>query len=256
MAAVLVDGHGSFWPKRRGAVASTAVDRNVPLKTLLRWSESLSAIARTGLGFTESLYEQERFEEILKVAADIRFEADEETHDADAEDGLVQEWMTTVGKGVPGYVTPKVAVGAAVGNDKGELLLIQRADSGIWLYPTGWCDVGYSAAEVVVKEVEEETGIEVEPVRLIAVLDGLRLGFTRVPLYSLLFYCRAIGGTLQPHPLECRDVGWFTRDTMPSPIVGAERWSDTVFAALAGEHRDVLYDSVRQPMWRGDSQKI
>jgi hypothetical protein len=45
------------------------VDRNVPLKTLLRWSESLAGIARTGLGFTESLYERERFEEILKVAA-------------------------------------------------------------------------------------------------------------------------------------------------------------------------------------------
>ena len=170
------------------------MDRTVPLKTLLRWSEALSGIARTGLGFTESLYEQERFEEILKVAADIRFQADEDTAEGDAAEGLVQEWMDTVGKGVPGYVTPKVAVGAAVANDQGELLLIQRADSGIWLYPTGWCDVGYSAAEVVVKEVEEETGIEVEPVRLIAVLDGLRLGFTRVPLYSLLFYCRALGG--------------------------------------------------------------
>ena len=231
------------------------MDRTVPLKTLLRWSEALSGIARTGLGFTESLYEQERFEEILKVAADIRFQADEDTAESDAAEGLVQEWMDTVGKGVPGYVTPKVAVGAAVANDQGELLLIQRADSGIWLYPTGWCDVGYSAAEVVVKEVEEETGIEVEPVRLIAVLDGLRLGFTRVPLYSLLFYCRALGGTLQAHPLECRDVGWFTRDTLPSPLVGSERWADTVFAALGGEHRDVLYDSVRQPMWRGDPQK-
>jgi ADP-ribose pyrophosphatase YjhB (NUDIX family) len=231
------------------------VERAVPLKTLLRWSESLSAIARTGLGFTESLYEQERFEEILKVAADIRFEADEETATDDEAEGLVQEWMATVGKGVPGYVTPKVAVGAAVGNEAGELLLIQRSDSGIWLYPTGWCDVGYSAAEVVVKEVEEETGIEVEPVRLIAVLDGLRLGFTRVPLYSLLFYCRAVGGELNPHPLECRDVGWFTRDTMPSPLVGSERWADHVFAALGGEKRDVLYDSVRQPMWRGDPDK-
>jgi ADP-ribose pyrophosphatase YjhB (NUDIX family) len=229
------------------------VDRPVPLKTLLRWSESLAGIARTGLGFTESLYEQERFEEILKVAADIRVEADEDGASAEDAEGLVQEWMDTVGKGVPGYVTPKVAVGAAVSNDKGELLLIQRADSGIWLYPTGWCDVGYSAAEVVVKEVEEETGIEVEPVRLIAVLDGLRLGFTRVPLYSLLFYCRAVGGELKAHPLECRDVGWFTRDTMPTPMVGVERWGDQVFAALAGEQRDVLYDSVRQPMWRGDS---
>ena len=210
-------------------------DRSVPLKTLLRWSEALAGIARTGLGFTESLYEQERFEEILKVAADIRVEADGGSDDPDHAGGLVQEWMDTVGTGVPGYVTPKVAVGAAVGNDKGELLLIQRADSGIWLYPTGWCDVGYSAAEVVVKEVEEETGIEVEPVRLIAVLDGLRLGFTRVPLYSLLFYCRAVGGELAPHPLETRDVGWFTRDTLPQPLVGSERWGEHVFAAINGE---------------------
>ncbi|MGO9456645.1 MAG: NUDIX hydrolase N-terminal domain-containing protein [Acidimicrobiales bacterium] len=227
------------------------MDQNVPARTLLRWSESLAAIARTGLGFTESLYERERFEEILRVAADIRAVADEGVDGMEDASGLVEEWLGQVGRGVPGYVTPKVAVGAAVGNDRGELLLIQRADSGVWLYPTGWCDVGYSAAEVVVKEVQEETGIEAEPERLIAVLDGLRLGFTRVPLYSLVFYCRAVGGKLEPHPLECRDVGWFTADTLPSPLVGVERWGDHVFAALRGEHRDVLYDRVRQPMWRG-----
>ena len=256
VAAILVDGHAPFWPKGRAAVASPAVDqsddRTVPLKTLLRWSEALAGIARTGLGFTESLYEQERFEEILKVAADIRVEADGQSDEPDYAGGLVQEWMDTVGTGVPGYITPKVAVGAAVGNEAGELLLIQRADSGIWLYPTGWCDIGYSAAEVVVKEVEEETGIIAEPVRLIAVLDGLRLGMTRIPLYSLLFFCRAVGGELNPHPLETRDVGWFTRDTLPFPLVGSERWGDHVFAALNGEEREVLYDRVRQPMWRGD----
>jgi ADP-ribose pyrophosphatase YjhB (NUDIX family) len=227
------------------------VEPQVPLKTLLRWSESLAAIARTGLGFTESLYEQERFTEILHVAADIRAAADGEGELPEDAAGLVQEWLGDVGKGIPGYVTPKVAVGAAVGNDTGELLLIQRADSGVWLYPTGWCDVGYSAAEVVVKEVLEETGIESEPVRLIAVLDGLRLGFTRIPLYSLVFHCRATGGELSPHPLECRDVGWFTPETLPSPLVGVERWGEHVFAAIRGERRDVLYDRVREPLWRG-----
>jgi ADP-ribose pyrophosphatase YjhB (NUDIX family) len=230
---------------------SAAGDLGVPLKTLLRWSEALSGIARTGLAFTENLYERERFEEVLKVAADIRAETDGTDAGPDHASGLVEEWMQGVGKGVAGYVTPKVAVGAAVGNDKGELLLIQRADSGIWLYPTGWCDVGYSASEVVVKEVEEETGIIAEPVRLIAVLDGLRLGFTRVPLYSLLFYCRAVGGELSAHPLETLDVGWFTRETLPQPLVGSDRWGDHVFAAINGEHRDVLYDRVRQPTWRG-----
>jgi len=223
----------------------------VPHKVLLRWSESLSAIARTGLGFTESLYERERFEEVLRVAADIRAAAEHGFEGVEDAEGLVEEWLGQVVQGIPGYVTPKVAIGAAVGNDNGELLLIKRADSGVWLYPTGWCDVGYSAAEVAAKEVHEETGIEAEPVRLIAVLDGLRVGFTRIPLYSLIFYCRATGGSLNPHPLECSDVGWFSPDRLPTPLVGVERWGDHVFAALRGEVRDVLYDRVRRPMWRG-----
>jgi ADP-ribose pyrophosphatase YjhB (NUDIX family) len=225
---------------------------DVPHKALLRWSETLSGIARTGLGFTDSLYEKERFEEVLRVAADIRVAAEHGFEGVEDADGLVEEWLSQVVPGIPGYVTPKIAIGAAVGNDKGELLLIRRADSGVWLYPTGWCDVGYSAAEVAAKEVQEETGIEAEPVRLIAVLDGLRLGFTRIPLYSLIFYCRATGGELQPHPLECTDVGWFRPDNLPEPLVGIERWGETVFAALRGEVRDVLYDRIRRPTWRGD----
>src|ERR1700709_154390 len=105
---------------------------------LLRWAEALSGIARTGLGFTQSLYERERFEEVLRVAADIRYAAIEE-----AEAGaLYEEWIATVGSGVPGYVTPKCAVAAIVGNEAGELILTQRADSGIWPFPGGWADVG------------------------------------------------------------------------------------------------------------------
>ncbi len=232
-----------------------SVERSVPQRTLLRWSETLAGIARTGLGFTESLYERERFEEVLRVAADIAVTAESGSTAVDDAQGRVEEWLRDVGRGVPGYVTPKVAVGAAVGNDRGELLLIQRADSGVWLYPTGWCDVGYSAAEVVVKEVEEETGILAEPVRLIAVLDGLRLGMTRIPLYSLVFHCKMVGGELRAHPLECQDVGWFAPEALPSPLIGVERWGEPVFAALRGERRDVLYDRVRQPVWRGEEAR-
>ncbi len=213
---------------------------------LLRWSEALSGIARTGLGFSDNLYERERFEEVLKVAADIRVAAGMELE----AEVLVEEWLRTVGRGVPGYVTPKVAVGAVVGNDEGQILLIQRADSGVWLYPTGWADVGYSASEVAAKEVFEETGIEVEPLRLIAVLDGLRLGFTSVPLYSLVFHCRAVGGSLERHPLETRDVGWFSEDEMPSPLAGADRWRPAAFAAIRGEPIDVVFDRPRKPPWR------
>ena len=86
---------------------------------------------------TKSLYEQERFDEVLKVAAQIASAIEE----AQAET-LYDEWVTSIGEGVHGYVTPKVAVAAVVGNENGELLLTQRADSGVWLYPVGYADVG------------------------------------------------------------------------------------------------------------------
>ncbi|MBW8825519.1 MAG: NUDIX hydrolase N-terminal domain-containing protein [Acidobacteria bacterium] len=213
---------------------------------LLRWSEALAGIARTGLGFTESLYERERFEEVLKVAADIRVAAGSHF---DVDD-LVHEWQKQVGKGVAGYATPKIGVGGVVGNDKGELLLIKRADSGVWLYPTGWADVGYSPSEVVVKEVFEETGIECVPERIIGVLDNLRAGITRIPLYSLVFHCRAVGGELNPHPLECADAGWFSEDDLPSPLAGIDRWGPNAFAALRGEPVDVFFQPPRTPIWR------
>jgi ADP-ribose pyrophosphatase YjhB (NUDIX family) len=214
---------------------------------LLRWSEALAGIARTGLGFTDNPYEAERFDEILRVAADIGVAAGREY----VADELVQEWMKDVGRGVPGYQTPKVGIGAVVGNERGEILLIQRADSGIWLYPTGWADVGYSPAEVAIKEVLEETGIVCVPERLIAVIDGLRAGFSRIPLYSVVFLCRAVGGELAAHPQECSDVGWFAEDAMPQPLAGREQWA-TVFAALRGEPVDVYFDVPREPVWDGD----
>jgi ADP-ribose pyrophosphatase YjhB (NUDIX family) len=223
------------------------VDREPPSEAdLLRWSEALAGIARTGLGFSDNTYERERFEEVLAVAADIRHAAGHPYDPAQ----LVVEWMKSVGSGVPGYVTPKVAVGAVVGDDQGRLLLVKRADSGIWLYPTGWADVGYSPAEVVRKEVHEETGIECEVERLIAVFDGMRQGFSRIPLYSLVFLCRATGGTLAAHPLECADVGWFGPDELPSPLAGADRWGELAFAAIGGEVAPTFFDLPRDEPWR------
>jgi ADP-ribose pyrophosphatase YjhB (NUDIX family) len=231
-----------------GNRVAAVADRLPPTRQdLIRWAEALSGIARTGLGFTQSLYERERFEEVLAVAGDIRAAAQAE-EEFDAEH-VIEEWMKGVGQGVAGYITPKVAVGAVVYNEKDEILLVQRADSGIWLYPTGWADVGYSASEIAVKEVQEETGIACEPIRLIALLDGLRLGFTHVPLYSLVFLCRAVGGSLEAHPLETRDVGWFAEADLPEPLAGAQQWRRHAFRAIRGEDVGVLYDEPRDHPW-------
>jgi len=224
-------------------------------RDLLRWSEALAGVARTGLGFTESIYEQERFTEILEIAADMRVAAvvdrPEQTEMADQQ---IDEWLASVERGSVGYVTPKIAVGAVVGNDDGELLLIQRADSGVWLYPTGWADIGYSAAEVAVKEVREETGIECEVVNLLAIYDGLRRGFSHIPLYSLVFLCRAVGGNLNGHPLECSDLGWFAEQALPTPLANYHEWGDQAFAAIRGEQVPVIYDHPRQETWRNATE--
>ena len=219
-------------------------------RDLVRWSETLAGIARTGMGFTQNLYERERYEEVLHVAADIKAAADEALEVRREQDHFVQEWMESVGEGIPGYVTPKVAIGAIVGNDDGEILLMQRADSGIWLYPTGWADVGYSASEVAVKEVFEETGIECEPVQLLGVVDGQRMGFSRFGMYMLLFHCRATGGTLQGHPLETSGLGWFTPDALPSATAGIEWWGQMAFAAINGEQPIATFDTPRPDVWR------
>src|SRR5688500_16649313 len=218
----------------------------VTAQDLLRWSEALAGIARTGLSFTESLYERERYEEVLKVAADIAVAAG---HELEAE-LLAEEWLKIVGQGVAGYVTPKVAIGAVVGNDRGEILLVQRADSGFWLYPTGWADVGYSPAEVAVKEVAEETGIECVPEQLLAVVDGQRMGFSRFAMYMLLFHCTATGGELVPHPLETADVGWFSEGSLPAGTIGAPWWGPKAFGAIRGERYHTAFDGVRSPIWR------
>jgi len=221
-------------------------------RDLVRWSETLAGIARTGLGFTQNLYERERFEEVLHVASDIKAAADDALEVRREQDHFIQEWMESVGEGVPGYVTPKVAIGAIVGDDEGRILLVKRPDSGIWLYPTGWADVGYSPAEVAIKEVKEETGIDCVVEQLIAVVDGQRMGFTRFGMYMIVFHCRAVGGELEGHPLETAGVGFFPPDDLPWPTAGASWWGPMAFAAIRGERLAATFEPPRDPVWRGD----
>jgi non-heme chloroperoxidase len=53
-------------------------------------------------------------------------------------------------------------VTAIVPNDRGELLLVHKTDNDLWALPGGGMDVGESMSETVVREVKEETGIDVE----------------------------------------------------------------------------------------------
>jgi ADP-ribose pyrophosphatase YjhB (NUDIX family) len=139
---------------------------------------------------------------------------------------------------------------AAVIFEAGRVLLQRRDDTGRWGLPGGGVEPGESVREAIIREVREETGLEVEPVRLLAVLDGMRLGFSRVPMYSMVFLCRLLGGELRGHPLETRSVGFHARDALPQPLAGGP-WVDLAFAAIDGEERPTVFDPPRTPPWRG-----
>ncbi len=206
------------------------------------WADELRAIAQTGLAFKPQVYDRERYEELLRLAAEMATAANGRAAlDPTLAARLTQHWRDEIHRGVPGYVTPKVGVGAAVFNQRDEILLIQRPDSGLWLYPTGWLDVGDSPAETAVKEVAEETGLIVEADRLLGVFDSnLRHYPMHFHMVSVMVYCRLVGGELRPSPTETLAAGFFPRQGLPEPLCLRGDWVEELFAFHHGRRGPVL----------------
>ena len=191
---------------------------------LARFVERISAIARTGLAFSPTGFDAERYEELLHEAARMRTAL--ESPQMPASETIYRQWRDQVQPGYDGYVTAAVGCGAIVFNEQNELLMILRP-SGRWWYPTGFCEVGVSPAENVAREVLEETGLLVHPVRLIGVTDSQKLGSPMRHIYSMLFYCQLTGGIPKPHPLEAFDIGFFPLDRLPEPLLGMnQKWKE------------------------------
>lgn len=99
--------------------------------------------------------------------------------------------------------TPIFAAETAVLQD-GQVLLIRRADIGGWAFPGGFIDPGESVAQAAVRETREETGLEVELVRLLGVYSRPR--WRRAGTHHVAFVARPIGGHLctSPETVEVR----------------------------------------------------
>jgi ADP-ribose pyrophosphatase YjhB (NUDIX family) len=105
------------------------------------------------------------------------------------------------------------AASAIVVNDAGRILLQRRTDNALWSIPGGAMEVGESIAETVVREVKEETGLEVEPERLVGIYSNPKHvveyadGEIRQQ-FSICFACRLVGGQLATSD-ESSEVGFF-----------------------------------------------
>ena len=109
------------------------------------------------------------------------------------------------------------------------VLLQRRSDNGLWGLPGGSVEPGESVSEALVREVMEETGLEVAPVRLVGVYSAPALG--QVVTYpdgnvihyvSASFECRIVGGSLACGD-ESLELGWFDPERLPVEMVGMHR---------------------------------
>lgn len=97
--------------------------------------------------------------------------------------------------------SPLVGVGAVI-VDSGRVLLVQRGREplkGHWTLPGGLLELGESLAAGVIREVQEETGLEVEPVELVELVDRIHREDDRVRYHYVIadYLCRVVGGTLR-----------------------------------------------------------
>src|SRR3569833_3503453 len=113
---------------------------------------------------------------------------------------------------------PIVGVGAVV-VDAGRVLLVQRGrepSKGKWSLPGGVLEIGESLHKGVVREVEEETGLRVEPVQLLELLDRIMReetqGGERIRYHYVIadYLCRVVGGSLQASS-DAAAVRWVER---------------------------------------------
>jgi 8-oxo-dGTP pyrophosphatase MutT (NUDIX family) len=112
----------------------------------------------------------------------------------------------------------------------GRVLLTKREDFEVWCLPGGGIDEGESPAEAAVREVREETGLEVALTHLVG--THTRASWQPGLICLHIYAARVTGGALRPDPHEVLDVGYFGLDELPAEIF----WHHVspIRAALAG----------------------
>ncbi len=105
---------------------------------------------------------------------------------------------------------------AVVVNDDGKILLQRRRDNDRWALPGGVMDIGESIGQAIVREVREETGLDVEPDYIVGVYSdpGHVFAYDDGEVrqqFSICFACKILGGQLQASE-ESHEVGFFTAE--------------------------------------------
>lgn len=170
----------------------------------LTWAKELQFIAQAGLTYSKDKFDLERFQRIREISAEIMCRRT----------GFSKEYVTDVFCSETGFQTPKLDTRAAAFQN-GKILLVKESD-GRWSLPGGWVDVDQSVRSNTIKEVKEEAGLDVLPLKLIALQDRNQ---HNQPEYAYgvckaFVLCEILGGSFQAN-METTESGFFGLDELP-----------------------------------------
>ncbi|MGB5498668.1 MAG: NUDIX hydrolase N-terminal domain-containing protein [Maribacter sp.] len=166
----------------------------------------IKALADTGLVFIQDEFDRERYEEIRELSLKLL------AHLGNQPLSVLRDFFLPE----KDYPTVKVDVRGFVLNEANEILMAKEGIDGKWTIPGGWADVGYSPSEVVIKEIEEETGLHCSVVRLMTVYDKRMHAHPPQPfyIYKLIFLCKIESGNLK-HGFDMEGADFFSADNLP-----------------------------------------
>ena len=200
----------------------------------LEWAKELQDLSQCALAYCKDKYDIERFERIRDISAEMA---------AEIGDMRLEDVKATFCAGT-GYQTPKLDTRAAVMRT-GKLLLVQEAN-GTWALPGGWVDYNLTVRENAVKEVREEAGMVVRPLRLIALHEHNRRNTITFPynICSVFMLCEYLSGKFEPN-IETVACGFFGPDEIPAPLADNKTTRaqiDMCFQAAADPNWQVEFD--------------
>jgi ADP-ribose pyrophosphatase YjhB (NUDIX family) len=190
----------------------------------------LAALAQDGLTFAANDYDQDRYGQVGRLAAELL---------AALSGRPAEELAVELGRDT-GYATPKIDVRGVLFDDQERVLLMQEKTDGRWSLPGGWADPGEAPSVAVTREILEETGYRSAAVKLIACWDREVQGNPPplpVHVYKLFFLCRRDGAVQPPAALETLDVGWFGLGALPPLSLG--RVNPHQLGRALAHHRDL-----------------